>query len=96
MFPWILKLLIYYSLQLRLFRETHNYAKATMKHYFSFRRNDEDEYSRLYLVWGMQDPDISNCNLKSYEYCPGTPVWDENFDMNSPEAQTAFKVRTRT
>ena len=79
--------------QLRLFRDNHNYAKASMKHYFSFLRNDEDEYTRLYIVWGLHPVDISNCDLKSAAYCRGTPVLDEKFDMNIPEAQVAFKVR---
>ena len=66
-----------------------------MKHYFSFRRNDEDEYTRLYLIWGLRPVDISQCNLKSAEYCRGTHVTAEDFDMNTPEAQIAFKVKGR-
>ena len=40
----------------------------------------------------MQAADISDCDLKSAEFCRGTPVYDETFYINTLEAQTAFKV----
>ncbi|KAL3873045.1 hypothetical protein ACJMK2_036207 [Sinanodonta woodiana] len=77
--------------QLGIFRDNHNYAIAAEKHYFSFLRNSDDEESKVYLVWGMKPVDISSCDAKSAEYCRGTPLWDENFDMRLASAQLAFK-----
>lgn len=81
-----------YLLQLRLFRSSHNYAKATARHYSSFKRNQEDEYQRVYLVWGLKPADISACDQKSGDYCFGNPQYDSTFNMNTAEAQIAFKV----
>ncbi|WAR18412.1 DISP1-like protein [Mya arenaria] len=78
--------------QVRLFRSSHNYAKATTRHYGSFLRDKDDEYQRLYLVWGLGEADIKDCDLRSGEYCFGKPTWDSEFDMNNAEAQLATKA----
>ncbi|XP_053407451.1 uncharacterized protein LOC123533361 [Mercenaria mercenaria] len=77
--------------QLRLFRGNHNYAKATDRHYFYFLRNQDDEYQRLYLVWGILPADISACDQKSADFCFGEPKYDRHFEMNTESAQIAFK-----
>ncbi|KAL4238149.1 hypothetical protein ACF0H5_002860 [Mactra antiquata] len=77
--------------QLRLFRSNHNYAKATERHYYYFRRNHDDEYQRLYMVWGILPVDVSHCDKKSAEYCFGRTQYDHDIDMNINEAQVAFK-----
>jgi len=56
-------------------------------------RNQEDEYQRVYLVWGLTPADVSDCNQKSGDYCFGNPRYDHTFNMNSVETQLAFKVK---
>lgn len=55
-------------------------------------RNQEDEYQRIHLVWGLAAADISKCDQKSADFCFGQPQYDDKFDMNTAEAQIAFKV----
>lgn len=62
-------------------------------HYYSFQKNFEDEYTSVYLVWGINPNDMSTCDLKTTTpYCIGRTSYDDNFDGSSAEAQTAFKV----
>ncbi|XP_060081595.1 protein dispatched homolog 1-like [Ylistrum balloti] len=79
------------SQQLQIYKATHNYARASRMHYYSFERSFEEEYSSVYLTWGIQRKDFSSCNFKSATFCGGVARWDDTFDPNTPEAQIALK-----
>ena len=79
-------------LQVQIFRSSHNHGKASLHHYYTFQRNVEEEYTILYLVWGVLEKDTSTCNRKTSDFCSGNVVWDDSFDSSSPEAQLAIYV----
>ncbi|KAK3092687.1 hypothetical protein FSP39_005902 [Pinctada imbricata] len=76
--------------QVQIYRSSHNYGKAKLWHYYEFQRNFDEEYTVLYLVWGLKPKDTSVCNLKSNNYCKGSTVWDQGFNPSTPEAQVAL------
>ncbi|XP_062590695.1 protein dispatched homolog 1-like isoform X2 [Saccostrea cucullata] len=79
------------SKQVEIFRSTHNHGKAWNHHHYTFQKNfDENEYTSVFLVWGILGKDMSTCNRKKSDFCGGTVVWDDTFDPSSPEAQTAI------
>ncbi|XP_069116529.1 protein dispatched homolog 1-like [Argopecten irradians] len=79
------------SQQLQIYKASHNYGRASRMHYYSFERSFQEEYASVYLVWGIKPKDMSACNFKSATYCDGTAGWDDTFNPNSHEAQTALK-----
>ena len=44
------------------------------------------------LVWGLKKQDLSSCHKTDAE-CMGDTMWDEDFNLNSPQAQQAILVR---
>lgn len=80
---------------MQIFKETNNYGKASRQHYYGFERNFDDEYTTVHLMWGMEEQDMSSCDLKSSDYCTGTNKYDDTFNPNSAEAQMALLVSRR-
>lgn len=83
---------ISFILKTKIYRDNTNYGKGFSKHNSAFLRNTENDYAKVFLVWGMHGRDISSCDFKSYEYCSGEQVWDQNFNISSPDAQIAMYV----
>ncbi|KAL5008655.1 hypothetical protein ScPMuIL_014236 [Solemya velum] len=89
-FIYAVTLLVPDTQQTKIYRDNTNYGKGFSKHNSAFLRNTENDYAKVFLVWGMHGRDISSCDFKSYEYCSGEQVWDQNFNISSPDAQIAM------
>jgi len=80
------------SCQLPYFRENTNFGRFEQNHDMAFRDSlDSDHTSKIYLVWGLLEQDLSSCHLTDH-LCFGRTVLDEGFQINSKAAQLAMLV----
>ncbi|VDI79206.1 Hypothetical predicted protein [Mytilus galloprovincialis] len=78
------------SSQVKVYKESNNYAKAIERHFSRFQQNYDDSYNRLHLTWGMKPQNMESCDWKSGDSCIGHSEIDEHFDMSSSEAQISL------
>ncbi|XP_076099747.1 protein dispatched homolog 1-like [Mytilus galloprovincialis] len=78
------------SSQVKVYRESNNYAKAIQRHFSGFQQNYDDRYNKLHLTWGMKPQNLASCDWKSGDSCTGQSEIDEHFDMSSSEAQISL------
>ena len=46
---------------------------------------------QILLVWGLEEQDLGKCHRTDVK-CNGDTVWDQSFNLNSPEAQRDLLV----
>ncbi|XP_063427252.1 protein dispatched homolog 1-like [Mytilus trossulus] len=78
------------SSQVKVYRESNNYAKAIDRHFSGFQQNYDDSYNKVHLTWGMKPQNMESCDWKSGDSCTGQSEIDEHFDMSSAEAQISL------
>ncbi|XP_052106368.1 protein dispatched homolog 1-like [Mytilus californianus] len=78
------------SSQVKIYRESNNYAKAIERHFSWFQQNYDNSYNRLHLTWGMKPQNMQSCDWKSGDSCKGQSEIDGHFDMSSSEAQISL------
>jgi hypothetical protein len=50
-----------------------------------------DRLATVNVVWGLKEQDLSTCHRTDAQ-CFGETVWDDDFDINSENAQRQIKV----
>nr|KAG5700686.1 hypothetical protein BaRGS_029051 [Batillaria attramentaria] len=75
--------------QIQLYTDSHHYTKAIKHNNYGFVPNDVDRTITIHLVWGLGEQDMSSCHFSEVE-CPGTQVYDDNFQASTQAAQQAF------
>ncbi|KAI0210536.1 hypothetical protein LSAT2_004733 [Lamellibrachia satsuma] len=76
--------------QLTYFKEDTNFGQFEQKHDMAFSDSlDSDHTSKIYLVWGLLDQDLSSCHATDH-LCIGRTVLDNQFEINSKAAQLAL------
>lgn len=80
-----------YILQLKVLKDSHVYSRAEKHATSSFVLSNADRTLILYIVWGMNPNDMSDCHFSTPK-CRGKRDWDSAFDPSTPEAQIAIKV----
>ena len=58
-----------------------------------FVPSDEDKYIHVYIAWGLNNQDRSDCHFTDYK-CPGKTVFDNGLDISIPPCQMALLVST--
>ena len=81
-----------FKFQTKFLPENSNTGK-----YLSWRNSqfstqgESDNLIKVLLIWGLKKQDISRCH-KTDPACFGDTVWDDNFNLDSAEAQNALLV----
>lgn len=106
-FKWIILLLyvivltffIVYSTKIqpdeeavKIFKENTNYGKAKLRRLNAFYPSENDGIIRVYMIWGLEEQDRSNCHKTDFKKCKGKTVWDSGFDLNPAPAQLSLLV----
>ncbi|XP_028517341.1 uncharacterized protein LOC110247148 isoform X2 [Exaiptasia diaphana] len=55
----------------------------------SFNPSEEDQFFSVYVVWGLQNQDRSDCHFTDYK-CAGNSVFDNSLDISNPPCQMAL------
>ena len=75
-----------YALQIQFLPEGTNFGS-----YISRAQNFETNPLRVYLIWGMELQDLSDCHKTDFN-CNGQTVYDSAFSMERDVSQVAMLV----
>ncbi|XP_077977450.1 protein dispatched homolog 1-like [Glandiceps talaboti] len=73
----------------KIFKDGNNFVEFNDKSSKAFVPSESDE-TTVYIVWGMENQDLSSCHHTDYE-CTGQTIWDDSFDLNPTPSQKAIK-----
>ncbi|XP_033125748.1 protein dispatched homolog 3-like [Anneissia japonica] len=73
----------------QIFPDSHFIEQHTKRRYRFKDSVEGDDIVELYVVFGIKTVDLSVCQFTEFE-CFGNTVYDDSFDMNSPQNQQAL------
>lgn len=76
---------------MKVYPPDHTFGRATKYALYSFVASDADSFIQVYIVWGLKPVDRSECHFSDPQ-CNGVADFDDTFDPNSHDAQTALRV----
>ncbi|XP_078001163.1 protein dispatched homolog 1-like [Glandiceps talaboti] len=76
--------------EVQVFEDGNNFVQFKRKMLNAFKSSSLQKSTVVYIVWGLQNQDLSSCHHTDYE-CTGDTVWDNTFDLNPTLSQEAMK-----
>ncbi|KAK2158902.1 hypothetical protein LSH36_162g08051 [Paralvinella palmiformis] len=81
--------------EVKFLKDDTNIGKYLTKRNTAFSTVASSETLEIVIAWGLREQDLSECHHTDAK-CTGKTVWDDTFNVNSPEAQEALLEFCRT